>query len=67
MEKLYNVFVRSWWKRNAKWPNGLEPHAGRKTYLRTGLTETQARDFCQTYNATHDPGRASRKAEFEAR
>lgn len=64
-----SVFVRTWWRRNPAWPNGLEPHAGRKS--RRGhpqrVTEDEARSYCQVYNANHPPGRLSRKAEYEAR
>jgi hypothetical protein len=37
---------------------------GRKTILRTGLTETEARSFCQYYNLTNNPGPLSVKAEY---
>ena len=62
----YNVFVRNWWKLNASWPNGLEPHAGPKRYLERGLTEEEARRCCKAYNDTHKPGPLSRKAEYES-
>jgi len=62
----YSVFTRSWWKENPSWPNGLEPEAGEKTYLERDLkTEKEARALAKEYNATHDPGRLSEKAEFE--
>ena len=62
----YNVFVRNWWKKNSAWPDGLEPDAGaRKTYLAHGLSEDDARAMAKEYNATHKPGRLSRKAEYE--
>lgn len=66
-EMAYRVFVRNWWKHNAAYPNGLEPNGGaRKTTLVKRVeTETQARSICQTYNATHEPGPLSRKAEYE--
>lgn len=57
MNDLYKVFVRSWWKQG-------KPYCGRKTILATGLTYEQARDYCQTYNANHNPGKRGRKAEF---
>lgn len=64
----YRVFVRNWWKNNPAWPNGLEPHAGRKTTIRRRVeTEEEARRVCQEYNASHKPGRFSRKAEYEER
>jgi hypothetical protein len=61
----YNVFHRTWWKSNKSWPGGREPHLGRKTYLRRGLTLSEARQACKDYNDTHNPGRLARKAEFE--
>ena len=66
---MYNVYTRNWWKNNSggKWPNGLEPNAGgRRHYLAWGIhTESEARQIAQEYNRTHEPGRLSRKAEFE--
>lgn len=62
----YTVFVRSWWRHNPSWPNGLEPYPGRKKILRRNLTESEARQMCREYNATHTPGRLSRKAEYES-
>lgn len=65
-EKLYDVFVRTWWRKNPAWPNGLEPCPGRKRYLARRVTWAEARRMCEEYNTTHNPGRLSRKAEFEA-
>jgi len=64
---MYNVYTRNWWKKNASWPNGLEPNAGaRRHYIVRGIeTESEARSIAQEYNRTHNPGRLSRKAEFE--
>jgi len=61
----FNVFVRNWWKHNPEWPDGLEPCPGRKTYLAKGLTESEAQRMARHYNATHEPGKLSRKAEYE--
>ena len=61
----YEVFTRTWWADNPTWPNGLEPQMGRKHHLATVGTEEEAREICREYNSTHDPGRYSRKAEFE--
>jgi len=63
---MYNVFHRTWWKNNESWPNGLEPHAGRKTHITNVGTQEEARQACKEYNDTHNPGRLSRKAEFES-
>lgn len=65
----YNVFTRTWWKpaTTAGWPSGREPSPGRKS--RRGhpqrVSFEAAREYCQAWNATHNPGRWSRKAEFE--
>ena len=63
----YRVFVRNWWRRNAKWPGGREPYAGgrRKVIARRVGTEAEARRIAKGYNASHDPGFLSRKAEYE--
>lgn len=66
-EPTYNVFTRTWWKRNPSWPSGREPGAGRKTYLARRVSYSEARAICERYNTTHDPGFLSRKAEFEQR
>lgn len=62
---MFNVFTRTWWATDKSWPNGLRPQAGRKTYLAKRVTEAEARRLCQEYNSTHNPGRLSRKAEYE--
>ena len=65
---MYRVFVRGWWKKNKSWPNGLEPNpTARKTTIATVETAEQARSICTVYNANHNPGRLSRKAEYEGR
>lgn len=61
----FDVFHRTWWKESPGWPNGLEPCAGEKTYLAYGVSEETARELCQEYNNSHEPGRLSRKAEYE--
>ena len=61
----YDVFTRTWWRNNPAWPNGLEPCAGRRTYLARGVTEERALAICKAYNESHKPGRLSRKAEWE--
>ena len=64
METYYDVFVRTWWKENPSWPNGLEPEAGKRRYIARHVTREDALELCQEYRATHDPGRLSKKAEF---
>lgn len=61
----FHVFTRVWWKRNPEWPNGREPHLGRKTTINWFQTEESARAACKQYNDSHDPGPMSRKAEYE--
>lgn len=60
----YSVFIRSWWRPNPAWPNGLEPHAGRRKTIRRDLTLGEARRMCAEWNSENAPGRFSRKAEF---
>lgn len=62
----FRVFTRTWWTENPSWPNGLEPEPGEKKYFATASTEEEARAIAREYNATHDPGRYSEKAEFES-
>ena len=61
----YDVFVRSWWRENPAWPNGLEPCAGKKRYIARNVSEAEARQICAAYAKEHKPGRLSRKAEYE--
>ena len=61
----YRVFHRVWWKENPAYPNSLEPHAGRKTTIRIVDSVSEARAMCKVWNANHNPGKYSRKAEFE--
>lgn len=63
----YDVFTRTWWRNNPAWPGGREPGAGRKTYLARSVSEERARAICKAYNDSHNPGRLSRKAEYESR
>ena len=62
----FSVFHRTWWRANPDYPCGLEPCAGKKTYLARNVTEERARELCREYNRTHEPGRLSRKAEYES-
>ena len=66
----YSVFVRDWWrpaeKHDGRWPGGRVPYPGApKRYIAHGCTYAEAREIAQEYNATHEPGPMSRKAEFE--
>lgn len=62
--KTYKTFTRTWWKTD-KATGKLVPHCGRKTIVRKGLTYSEARLMCSNYNDTHNPGKLSRKMEFE--
>jgi len=63
---MFVVFTRTWWTENPDWPNGLEPCQGEKNILRHMIhNESDAIRICQEWNATHDPGRYSKKAEYE--
>ena len=60
--KSYKVFVRNWYRRDS---TGLVPDPrAPKTTLATRCSEEEARAIVKTYNATHEPGPLSRKAEF---
>jgi len=61
---MYQVYVSNWWKENPDWPDGLEPDGTDKYKLKKVRTEAEARAICAEYNATHKPGRLSRKAEY---
>ncbi len=61
----YRIFTRTWWKENSDWPDGLEPAPGRKYCIGTAQNRADAIELCDQYNSSHDPGRLSKKAEFE--
>lgn len=68
----YRVFVRDWWKWEARnaFPGDRErklaPNPGaRKTTIGRRMTEDEARAMCEEYARTHKPGPLSRKAEYE--
>lgn len=63
--RTYRTFTRTWWKKNPKWPNGLEPHMGRKSIYRRNLTEYEAQRICEDYNRTHNRSKLSCKMEYE--
>jgi hypothetical protein len=64
---MYRCFTRTFWKRTTdpKWPNGLEPNLGKRTTIATAATEEEARSICKVYNSTHEPGKLSKKCEYE--
>ena len=67
--RLYRIFTRTWWRYNSAYPDKREPCPGRRNYRGhpQRLTYDEAREYCRQWNATHDPGPLSRKAEFEER
>ncbi len=66
--ETYRVFTRTWWRSNPSWPDGREPGAGKRSYRGhpRRLSLEEARTYCQGWNASHNPGKLSRKAEFES-
>jgi hypothetical protein len=65
---MYRTFIRDWWIRNPAWPDGREPGPGPRYYGKPCAdydTIEEAREACQDYNDSHDPGPLSRKMEFE--
>lgn len=60
----YTVFTRTWWKSNKNYPNGLEPHMGKRKVIRKGLSIEQARKECEQWNNNNPAGKYSRRAEF---
>jgi len=62
----YSVFHRTWWTRNPAWPGGREPGAGKRHYIEHHVeTEKEAQAICREWNANHEPGFLSDKAEYE--
>jgi hypothetical protein len=59
----YTIFVRTWYRLNPKYPNGLEPHLGKRSIIDYANTIDEAREICRKYNEKNNPGRLSRKAE----
>lgn len=67
-QALYRVFVRNWWRYETSSFSGqrrLVPNPGaRKSTIARHVTIDEALSICERYNATHKPGKLSRKAEF---
>lgn len=68
--KTYRVFVRNWWRFEYSTTTNLRtrvPDPGaRKTTIARNCTESEARQICEDYAKTHNPGPLSRKAEYES-
>lgn len=62
----YTCFTRNWYKYEYK--NGkkiIVPDArARKTQLQSFNSEEKARQYCEDWNNTHNPGPLSRKCEY---
>jgi hypothetical protein len=64
---MYDVFIRTWWKYEYKNGNQVKvPHVGRKSFIARRVLLERARQLCEDYNNSHNPGPLSRKAEFES-
>lgn len=61
----YRVFHRTWWRKNPSWPDGREPGVGVPHLICYVRGEEEAREVCRQWNAAHDPGYLSDKAEYE--
>lgn len=48
----YEIFKRTWWRLNKDYPDGLQPHAGRKTHVGYCYGIEEARKLCEQYNST---------------
>ena len=63
--EMFYCFTRTWWKDNPDWPDGREPGAGPRHTVARHMTWTEARAFCDQWNSAHNPGRLSKKCEFD--
>lgn len=63
MGMTYVVFKRAWWRREG---SSLVPNSrGRKTTIQRDVrTEADAQAICRRWNANHNPGPLSIKAEY---
>jgi hypothetical protein len=61
----YTCFIRTWWRDNPAWPDGLEPCPGEQRIIAEDVeTIEEAREICQEWNESHEEGRYGLKAEF---
>jgi hypothetical protein len=60
----YEIFHRTWWRRNDAWPDGREPGVGRAQHIGWADTEEEARLACRAWNDTHPAGLFSDRAEY---
>jgi len=65
----YHVFHRVRWKKATTpgWPGDREPYpAASKHTIGYASDEESARRMCREWNNANDPGKYSRRAEYEA-
>jgi hypothetical protein len=60
----FEVFHRTWWKKDPSSPDGRCPGVGRSIRIGWAATEAEAREMCRQWNSTHNPGHLSDKAEY---
>ena len=65
---MYELVVRNHWKDHPTLPARLQPDlVGDPFIVKQDIeTEAEAVAACQKYNASHAPGRLTRKAEYRA-
>lgn len=64
MSKRFEVFHRTWWKRNKKWPKGLEPLAGKRHHIAYAFTAEEAQQIARHWNSLREAGPLSDRAEW---
>ena len=64
--RRFEVFHRTWWRNNPDWPDGREPGVGQSRHIGWAQTEARARYMCRQWNASHDAGPLSDRAEYSA-
>ena len=47
---MIQVFTRTWWKENPKWPDNRKPSIGRKKILHYVETVEEAQKICDEWN-----------------
>ena len=64
--RRFEVFHRTWWRWSLDWPGNREPGAGESHHIGWAQTEARARYMCRRWNASHDAGPLSDRAEYTA-
>ena len=60
----FQTFTRTFWKLDKNSPDGRSPSIGHAYPLEIVYTEEEAIKVCLEWNATHEPGILSKKAEY---